>query len=232
LYRLIETVLGYHSGKFIYLVLMLLSLLILFPFLQDATLGRVTLDVLLTIILLSSLFAVSQKPTLVLAGGIVAVTTILTIWLERITGNPVIGLVSLISGYVFFMYVTMVILWHLFQERRVTIDEIAAAVSTYLLLGLAGSFLYGIIEILHPGSLHFIEGQLPTLPEAASPHFSQFIYYSFTTLTTLGYGDIYPATPFARVASYLEAVFGQIYLTILVARLVGLHISQPPEYPE
>ena len=221
-----------HSGKFVYLVLMLLSLLILYPFLEGFTLGRIALDIMLTSVLLASLFAVSQKPQLLLTGGILAFITILSIWLERLTGNKIMGLMSLISGFFFFMYVTVVILWHLFQERRITIDEIAAAVSTYLLLGLAGSFLYGIIEILYPGSLHFIEGPLPIQAEATSPHFSQFIYYSFTTLTTLGYGDIYPAAPFARVASYLEAVFGQIYLTILVARLVGLHISQPPRYPE
>ncbi len=81
------------------------------------------------------------------------------------------------------------------------------------------AFVFSVLESIHPGSFAVGEVQI----EAGR---SLFIYYSFVTITTLGYGDITPITATANSFSFLEAVTGQIYLVVLVARLVGMHIAQ------
>jgi len=78
---------------------------------------------------------------------------------------------------------------------------------------------YNLIELVSPGSFKFAV----LISETGA---ARFTYFSFVTITTLGYGDIVPATNLARAVSMLEAFFGQIYLVVLVARLVGMHIAQ------
>ena len=118
----------------------------------------------------------------------------------------------------FFGYISGIIVIHLFTEQEITPDLVVGSVCGYFLVGIMWAFVYAAIEIISPGSLH--------LPQEGYHDFSNFSYYSFVTLTTLGYGDILPLTSPARNFAILEAIIGQIYLTVLVARLVGIHISQ------
>ena len=108
----------------------------------------------------------------------------------------------------------------------VTGDKLSGAVCVYLLIGVIWSLLFGILEIAAPGSLRFsdadagVQEALRTgAPQGATT------YFSFVTLTTLGYGDIVPVSQAARSLAAVEALLGQLYLTILVARLVGLHMT-------
>jgi hypothetical protein len=89
-----------------------------------------------------------------------------------------------------------------------------------MLIGLTWGALYVIIEIFYPGSLIDSNGQI--LHDGPD-----FLFFSYTTLTTVGYGNIEAITDQARSLASLEAIVGQLYLTIMVARLVGLHISNP-----
>jgi hypothetical protein len=115
----------------------------------------------------------------------------------------------------------------------VTIETIKGAVCVYLLVGLMWVYVFVMIDIAFPGSFR-IE---PTAEVRSTGHLlvrqdlHRLLYLSFCTLTTLGYGDIVPLRGIAQTACYLEAVFGQIFLTVLVARLVGMHISRPPAVP-
>jgi len=85
----------------------------------------------------------------------------------------------------------------------------------------------GMIEFHSPGSFNYPDSSLARMSEPGTlPPKSEFTYYSFVTLTTLGYGEINPASPLAQVMAMLEAIIGQLYLVILVARLVALEISQ------
>jgi len=92
------------------------------------------------------------------------------------------------------------------------------AVFGYFFIGLMWGFVFSVLESLQPGSFRVGGGQAAEL--------NKFMYYSFVTQTTLGYGDITPVTPPARSLSLLEAVIGQFYQAVLIARLVGLHIAQ------
>ncbi len=89
----------------------------------------------------------------------------------------------------------------------------------YLLLGILWAVYYALLAMVDPEAFHYAVPAGPDLPA------SHFLYYSFVTLTTMGYGDVVPISPMVRTAAYLEAVIGQVYLTVLVASLVGRHVS-------
>lgn len=107
------------------------------------------------------------------------------------------------------------------RSKSVSLELILGAVNIYLMVGIGFAFAYGLIEHLQPGSFTGLEQQIN-----ASIGVLPFLYFSFITLTTLGYGDITPLTPFGTTASFMEAMFGQLYLAIMVARLVGLYIAK------
>jgi hypothetical protein len=107
------------------------------------------------------------------------------------------------------------------RRGRISADKIYGAVSVYLLLGFAWALGYAIVELINPGSF---SGIMDTNRNNYGDQVAQLRYFSFATLTTLGFGDILPLSPAARTLAILEAVTGQIYLTVLIARLVGLHI--------
>jgi hypothetical protein len=108
---------------------------------------------------------------------------------------------------------------------EVTADKIYASLCVYLLLGLLWACGYLALELLRPGSLQVDGVDLATSVGDAEGMLSHCFYYSFVTLTTLGYGDVKPTTPPAQSLAYVEALTGQLYLAVLVARLVALHIA-------
>ncbi|MHC5063292.1 MAG: potassium channel family protein [Planctomycetota bacterium] len=129
---------------------------------------------------------------------------------------------------VFLALVGWLILRDVFTGFSVDVQRIAGAACFYVLLGLAGAWAYQLIacfdQLYLPGSAAFLErGSQMHIKEDSLP---TFLYFSFVTLTTLGYGDIQPVDPIARLCAGAQALVGQLYLTILVARLVGQHISQ------
>jgi hypothetical protein len=114
------------------------------------------------------------------------------------------------------LYVPVIIVRHALSSPRVDHNVIMGALCAYILLGVAWGAGYAMLETHSPGSF-----QAP----GAQPVRQSLVYFSFVTLTTLGYGDITPVAGIARFLSVLEALFGQVYLVVLVAKLVGLHIQ-------
>jgi hypothetical protein len=113
------------------------------------------------------------------------------------------------------------------RSHTVTAELILGAVNVYLMIGVGFAFIYGLIELLQPGSFAGLE-ELASTPD----RMLYFLYFSFITMSTLGYGDISPLTPHGMTATYIEAIFGQMYLAILVARLVAMYIdSRRKEQP-
>ena len=108
-----------------------------------------------------------------------------------------------------------IIIYYIFDTQLVTRNIIAAALIAYLFIGLFGANVYMLVELIYPGSF-----SIPHEIILKDP--SVFKYFSFVTLTTLGYGDISPVSSQARSLCVLEALVGQIYLTVLIARLVGM----------
>ena len=118
-----------------------------------------------------------------------------------------------------------VMLRAIFDSRQVTFNTVCASLCVYLLLGLVWALAYSVVDALDPAAF--------ACTSAAGHHRlrlwvgrgdSTVLYFSFTTLTTLGYGDIVPTSPISRMLTSVEAIAGQLYLAVLVARLVGMHI--------
>jgi Ion channel len=137
--------------------------------------------------------------------------------------NRTLDLAGSISWLLFVLFVTLSELRSVLKQREVTGETICMAISVYLLLGFTWAFLYAVMFQLHPDSFGGV----------ASGHSNEFLhifpilgYFSLTTLSTIGFGDITPLTLQARYAAVAEGITGQFYLAILVARLVGLQMSQ------
>jgi Ion channel len=136
--------------------------------------------------------------------------------------SPRLLLVGSFSWLLFFSYVTWSQLRSLLKQRVVTGETISMSISIYLLLGLCWGLLYIVIFTRHPEAFSF-----GTSPGVSEQHmFPIFIYFSLTTLSTIGFGDITPLSLQARYAAVAEGITGQFYLAILVARLVGMQMSQ------
>lgn len=113
----------------------------------------------------------------------------------------------------------------LFANRSLTFDSILGAVCGYLYLGLGWAVLYSMIESIHPGSFQ-ISQSLATDGQPARPLPHVLTYYSFVTLTTVGYGDVSPISPATRTFSWIEAITGQFYLAVIVAGLVSMLVTK------
>jgi len=133
--------------------------------------------------------------------------------------------VALSMRAVFFAYTTILIVMHTLRARTVTADTIAGAACAYALTAVTWANLYEILELLRPGSFQIPSSWL--LQPSGDPSFA-LQYFSFITLTTVGYGDILPLNPRAGGLCIGEAVVGQLYVAIMIARLVGLQLVARP----
>ncbi|NIO04671.1 MAG: two pore domain potassium channel family protein [Proteobacteria bacterium] len=205
-------------GRFLFLLISILLLFVVRPFLEGYIGIGILLEVFFSFILISGAYAVSRKKYLFIIGLLLGIAAFVTRWSTHFVQTSSLPLVGNSFMIVFFVYVTINLLSYLFSEREVTADVIMAAVCGYIFIGLIWAFVFSVIEALQPGSFRLVEGQTTEV--------ANFTYYSFVTQTTLGYGDITPLTAPARSISLLEAIIGQLYLAVLIARLVGIHISQ------
>lgn len=173
-------------------------------------------------ILLSGVYSVGagkhRWPFLVLT-----VVTLAFRWGEHLSGAPALDVGALGITVLWLVYAIAIIVGHLFQRSDVTVDTILGAVVTYLLAAVAFTLVFEIIELLEPGSFSGI-------PDSAADHRgelgSAMMYFSLVCISTMGYGDIVPVSDLARPLAVLEGVFGQLYLAVMIARLVGLHVAR------
>ena len=120
-------------------------------------------------------------------------------------------------GALFTIVVTAHTLAFIIKSETVTREVLYAAMVVYLLVAQLWALVYTFLDLIDPASFNLPQGQ---------SDFLIFEYYSFVTLTTLGYGDITPLTKVAKAFSVLEAVVGQLYLVVVVAWFVGMHVSR------
>jgi hypothetical protein len=127
----------------------------------------------------------------------------------------------------FLRYVICVILRVIFDSREVTLNTVCASLCIYLLLGVVWALPYSVNDLLDPAAFTCTVdgGKHPEWLRLGQGE-TTVLYFSFATLTTLGYGDIVPTSPISRMMASIEAVTGQLYLAVLVARLVGMHIAR------
>lgn len=205
-----------HHLKFYPLLIALILLITLYPFLSIFSNGQQLINLALAIVAIASVYAASyHKPYFFVGLGLGIPFILLTIT-HIFSSNTTLYLITLINGAIFYLYTTLILIRFTLKQTRITSQIISAGVCVYFLFGLLWTELYIIAGILIPGSF----------ATALNLSWGTYVYYSFMTLTTIGYGDIVPATLTTQALSILEGITGMLYLTIFMARLVGLYIVQ------
>lgn len=217
------------AWRFEGLLVVLLLFLGVMPFVDN----NVVTSLFASFVLISTVSAVSEGLIFTRSGWVLALFSMAALWGAEL--NDSVGLV-LASGYAdmaFYLIMTTAILGFVFRATEVTRDVLAAAICAYLLMGIGWSNLYVVLENHVPGS--FTSGALAVVVPGGveSVHSQQglFSYFSLVTLSTLGYGDITPVTQPARMLAALEAIIGQLFIGVLIARLVGQQIGSKINKP-
>jgi voltage-gated potassium channel Kch len=148
-----------------------------------------------------------------------ALVTLVVRWAKIFVPSAGLATLDTLLLLVFLGMLAVIVLFQVFREGPITIQRISGAVVVYLLLGLMWALAYQLIELQQPGSFNFADA--PAIGDTLS---ARLVYFSFVTLTTLGYGDITAVSPVARTLAMLEAVIGQLFPAILIARLVSMEL--------
>jgi hypothetical protein len=193
----------------LFLGLLVVVLFVLPPLVEPEGSGRgLVIDVGLSVLLLAGVAAVSTHP------AVRAVLFVLVVGALAVRWGPFSAPATAAAALVSVVAMTFVVLAQAFRAGPVNVHRIQGAVAAYLLLGLAWALAYEAVALL---TREAFSGATVT-----GSGRSRFIYFSFVTLTTLGYGDVAPVHPVARSLAALEALTGQLYPAILLARLVSL----------
>jgi hypothetical protein len=204
-------------GRFLFLLIYLLALIAAQPI--DEAIGRfgLILNIAVSIILISAIYAISEKSIHTVIGILLAVPLLLLVWAKQIFEIPWLQIPETIIGITFFVFIITIVLKFLFSQEEIKRDMLAGAASVYLMLAIIWMYAYRLIALIQPGSF--------AIADAQNIEQTTALYYSFVTITTLGYGDIFPVTTLAKSCAILEAVVGQLYLVVTVAWLVGMQVS-------
>ena len=207
-----------------YLLASLLLLVVVRPFVSPEGDSFGLIDALLVMTLLTAVSTSAHSwftrvPAIAL-GVIAVVTRLISMQADSAMWCTHLFQISMIA---FTALSAVLLLLHLFRpEGSITTDTILGAINAYLLIGIGWASGYALLECMVPGSFDF-GGRLV---DSTHDQFWAFLGFSYTTLTTLGYGNISPTNPRADALANCEAMLGQFYVAILVGRLVALHLDQ------
>jgi len=202
------------------LLLLVLCLLIVFAPTATATGSAVLVEALFDVVIIVGAYSVAWSgvrrwPFLALTA-----MTFIARWYALLWGGVKPEIVAAAFTVIWTALVILIILGELFEAYGATSAAITRAVVTYLLIAIAFAYLYELLELSQPGSFSGV-------PAAAGsgPRGDALLYFSLVSLTTLGYGDIIPVSSLARPVAALEGAVGTLYIAVIIARLVALHIA-------
>ncbi len=205
---------NFHNPNYFWLMVVSILIVLVPPFLEMIDYGNVILNLLFGVLMfIGAIYNTTHFKELIFC-CIIGLTGFTLFVL-----NEYIGLgwevASMLLNLFFFLYLFVKLMFFLLKEEEVDRNTIFACISGFFLLGISGSLLLNLIHILIPDA--FI------LPEY--PNFYDFIYFSFITLTSVGFGDIVPSASPAKSLTLLLGIVGQLYTTFLVAIIVGKYLA-------
>jgi voltage-gated potassium channel len=207
------------ENRFLLLIILIITALLVGSFIQDYLKLRYLFDLTISAIFMFAMYAIVEKKYQLIITVCLAVPMFVSLWTKYFMDLEALSVTGEICGIFFFGYSIYCIANYLFKQREVNRETIFAALVIYMLMAFMWARAYGLVEVIHPGSFG-----LPD--EHAFGNRVVYLYYSFVTITTLGYGDITPLTDKASGLAIVEAITGQFYLVVLVAWLVGMHVSK------
>ncbi|HYW80703.1 MAG TPA: potassium channel family protein [Thermoguttaceae bacterium] len=228
-----ESVLSWLQGrKYVVLLSSVVLLIVLYPILRSQHFDKESLNILLSLVLAAAIFALSQRRRPFLLALVLGIPALSLTWGPNVAGaasETVYGslvVVRFCAHLILLSYAAILILYDVLHGGPVTADKLCGSMCVYLLIGVIWAVLYSLIEYDSPGSFAVTQAALALDARNGSGYeaFATLEYFSFVTLTTLGFGDVTPASSAARTLTSFEAVLGQLYLAVMIARLVGLHI--------
>ena len=193
------------------------------PFEEQLSDGNFIEVIMLTIVLLSALPALSGRRRALVWAAILVTPALVARWVNHLWPDSVSIMFYFIPAVLFLAFVVANLLLFILRAIRIDSEVLCAGMAGYLMLGVLWAGAYVLTAHLVPGA--FLFGSSPTFGEEMKGFTS--LYFSFITLSTVGYGDIAPASSVARMLAMMEAITGTLYMAVLVARLVSLHSSAP-----
>ncbi len=204
------------SERFLILTVLILSLLIVGPILESFVAVSNLIDVFMTATVICMLYLITNRKRLLYFGGVLAGIMILTMWLDNFFEHDIFSTVSMICGILLTLVVTKNTLMLIIKTETVSREVVYAAMLLYILIAKMWAMVYMLLYLIDAAAFNLPGGPGNLL---------LFEYYSFVTLTTLGFGDITPLTNVAKMFSALEAVIGQLYLVVVIAWFVGMRVA-------
>ncbi|RUM90278.1 MAG: Ion channel protein [Thermodesulfatator sp.] len=218
-----------HRYSFQHLLVWLLLYIVASPFLQSLPHASMASSITMSLILLLAVYAINPRSRMYNYVLILMALTLSLFWLNMLN---IVSFSKKASGLIMIAYFSLLVYSftrYVFSARKVDSRLISAALCLYLIMGTLWGVIYQVLEIFVPGSF---KGDLLAQTSATGQSLQHFEYFSFVTLTTLGYGDILPQTQGAASLCQAEAIIGQFYMAVLVARLVGIQVSQKFSHQE
>ena len=221
-----KTLAWIERKRFLLLLLATVMTMVLPAFAGGGLLSEIIFVTTLSFLFIqSTVVADVRKSRKILLRGIV-ITMLVTIWLKPVGIDSVyIDVAKLAFIAAFFVFVMSFLIRYISRTSSVTVDVLITSINIYLLAGIIGASLSLILYYLYPDAYNF-----PAYIE--HPAFVHFLYYSYITMSTVGYGDITPRIPESQTLAYILSISGQLYVAIIIAFLIGKFLMQADQKKE
>lgn len=196
---------------------LVILIFVIFPLRQAGLTGRVFLDLVMVSLMISGALATRQNRIITVVTVALVIAGAVLLWAARFYPTRFFMIISAVFSTIILLLYVRIVLLVMFRQGPVTWSRIQGGICAYLLLGMAWASAFNVVEQIHPGSFHFV-----TEPVNVDQLTSKLIYFSFATLTTVGFGDVLPVYPFARSLAIAEAIVGQLFPAILIGALVAM----------
>jgi hypothetical protein len=213
-------------GPCTYLLLSLVALILIYPYLKENIFSKIILGLIYTMVLIGGAYAVGHDKRKLRIGLGLAIIAIGLQWVHFTTQDVWLQRMRAVIYIIFLLFTIGVVLAYLLKKGPITADKLHGALAGYMMLALLWAFFYALIESFTPGS--FLLGGTRL---GESGEFMHLLYFSFTTLTTTGFGDITPVSDQARSLVIIEEFTGVFFVGVLIARLAGLYPPQKGRAP-
>ena len=221
--HLIEQTWQTQANLSVFLVLLIVAVFVLPALDRHRGHYQINADIVSTLLLATGVAIGWGRRWLFTLGVLVTTPTLMLRWAQLFSSSQSLRLSTEICGVLAILTVGCILLAQVFRDGPINPVRVQGAVAAYLLIGVAYAHGYVIASYFNPTAITSTEGSMTS--------FVDWIYFSFCTLSTLGYGDIIPTGPVSRMLAIGEAISGQLFLAILIARLVSMQSSSAKETP-
>jgi len=209
----------WYLGPYFILSTLLIIVTLAFPLVGDI-LGAYVMKLTLSLLLFGALYAVVAEGRVFRVLGALLLPLLAGNWLFDPADHTLWAQATFVVTMLFFATTTIAIFTSIIKAEKVTTDIIFGAVAVYMLVGVIVTNLFQLLHNVDPGSA------VSNIDALGHDAYSDILYFSFVTLTSVGYGDFAPISPVARMLATATGIFGQLYLAILIAKLVGIYTAQ------